>query len=129
MVLTRVKRILFMQTLVGYKVWGYCILTDLKYLYVVRTLLTKILLVYTRCAYKGRICSLEQSRWRPSSCISGVALALKNFVYYNLAMYQVSCSYHKMHDFFTYPPHYKPKTPSEREKYFTNNNVWKLLML
>ena len=25
----------------------------------------------------------------------------------NLAMYQVSCFYHKMHDFFTYPPHYK----------------------
>ena len=24
----------------------------------------------------------------------------------NLAMYQVSCFYHKMHDFFTYPPHY-----------------------
>ena len=22
-------------------------------------------------------------------------------------MYQVSCFYHKTHDFFTYPPHYK----------------------
>ena len=25
----------------------------------------------------------------------------------NLAMYKVSCFYHKMHDFFTYLPHYK----------------------
>ena len=25
----------------------------------------------------------------------------------NLAMYQVSCFYHKVHDFFTYLPHYK----------------------
>ena len=24
----------------------------------------------------------------------------------NLAMYQVSCFYHKVHDFFTYLPHY-----------------------
>ena len=25
-----------------------------------------------------------------------------------LAMYQVPCFYHKVHDFFTYLPHYKP---------------------
>ena len=41
--------------------WGYCILIDLKYLYVLRTILTKILLVYTRCAYKGRIYITEQN--------------------------------------------------------------------
>ena len=27
----------------------------------------------------------------------------------NLGMYQVSCFYHKMHDFFTYPHHYIDK--------------------
>ena len=27
------------------------------------------------------------------------------FLITNLAMYQVSCFYHKMHDFFTYLPH------------------------
>ena len=27
-------------------------------------------------------------------------------IFTNLAMYKVSCFYHKMHDFFTYLPHY-----------------------
>ena len=26
---------------------------------------------------------------------------------WSMVMYQVSCFYHKMNDFFTYPPHYK----------------------
>ena len=34
----------------------------LIYLYVLRTLLTKILVVYTRCAYKGKIYRTEQNR-------------------------------------------------------------------
>ena len=33
----------------------------------------------------------------------------------NLAMYQVSCFYHKVHDFFTYLPHYRAiPTPLEK---------------
>ena len=38
------------------------IMTDLIYLYVLRALLKKILLVYTRCAYKGRIYRTEWNR-------------------------------------------------------------------
>ena len=41
---------------------------------------------------------LEKTRWRPLEDIFGVALT-RNFLYcYQLAMYQVSCFYHKMHD-------------------------------
>ena len=41
--------------------------------------------------------------------ISGVALTLRILFITNLAMYQVSCFYHKIQDFFTYPTWFKEK--------------------
>ena len=47
---------------------------------------------------KAAILEKKTTRLRPLEDIFGVALAL-NFLYcYQLAMYQVSCFYHKMHD-------------------------------
>ena len=42
-----------------------------------------------------------------------MALTLKNFVFIYLAMYLVSCFYHKVHDFFTYQPHYKVRRDTD----------------
>ena len=39
-----------------------------------------------------------KTRWRPLEGIFGVALTLIFLFCYQLAMYQVSCFYHKMHD-------------------------------
>ena len=41
---------------------------------------------------------LEKTRWRPLEGIFGVALTLIFLFCYQLAMYQVSCFYHKVHD-------------------------------
>ena len=41
---------------------------------------------------------LEKTRWRPLEGIFGVALTLFFLFCYILAMYQVSCFYHKVHD-------------------------------
>ena len=52
----------------------------------------------------------NNTRWRPLEDIFGVALTLNFFNCYQLAMYQVSCFYHKMHDssqIVTYPPHFE----------------------
>ena len=42
--------------------------------------------------------ALKKTRWWPLEAIFGVALTLDFFVCYQLAMYEVSCFYHKMHD-------------------------------